>query len=394
MRKVMFVVVMVLTVTLAFGQKNVRQTASNYLKAGKLDLALESINQCIQDPTTIQDAKSWFLRGNIYLEIANTDKPEYKALDADPLTKALDSYKKAIEYDSKKEFYQDIVAKLDWQRNNYYNAAVDAYTKKNYKDAMTNFANGADVIAIAGIADTSSLLNAAYCASLANEPAAAKKYYLDLLKGNYQSPALYMSLSDVYRQEKDSVNALKYVREGIQKYPGDLRLFLAETNIYLTFEDTEKAMRNLRTAIEKDPSNPTIYFALGTIYDRITNDTAQKADVQQTAFTEAVNSYEKAISLNPEYFDATYNLGALYVNKAATIMDQANRLPFDQSDKFEVLKKEAEGFLTKAAPYLEKASELDPNDLNTLYSLKQIFARTGQTEKLKAVNEKIAKLAQ
>ena len=227
MKKILLMLVMALTVTLAFGQKNVRQTASNFLKEGKLDKALEAINQCINDPTTSADPKTWFIRGNIYLEIANTTNPTYQALDKDPLKMSLESYRKAIEFDTKKEFYEDIVAKLNWQRNNYFNAAVDAYNKKEYKAAMENFANGADVIAIANVSDTAALLNAAYCAAIAGEPAMAKKYYEDLLKGGYKSSNLFVQLSDIYRLEKDETNALRIINEGLKMYPDNLQLFLA-----------------------------------------------------------------------------------------------------------------------------------------------------------------------
>ena len=67
MKRIAFVLVLVMAVTAGFTQKAMRQTASNYLKSGELDKALEAINQCIQDPTTAQDAKTWLLRGNIYL---------------------------------------------------------------------------------------------------------------------------------------------------------------------------------------------------------------------------------------------------------------------------------------------------------------------------------------
>ena len=40
-------------------------------------------------------------------------------------------------------------------------------------------------------------------------------------------------------------------------------------------------------------------------------------------------------------------------------------------------------------PFLEKASELQPADINTLVALKQIYSRTGKTDKMKAVQEKI-----
>ncbi|MBC8321506.1 MAG: hypothetical protein H8E34_12380, partial [Bacteroidetes bacterium] len=189
MKKLAILMAMVLAVSIAFGQKNVTQTASNMLRNGKLDKALDAINQSILDPSTAQDAKTWFLRGNIYLELSNKEgklivgmkKSEVESLLGKPksvvesvfydmktelleydniyvhiddnklvgwtkykdgsshpnvedlqsvnLTYSLESYKKAMEYDTKKKFYEDILAKLNWQRNNLYNQAVDAYNQ-------------------------------------------------------------------------------------------------------------------------------------------------------------------------------------------------------------------------------------------------------------------------
>jgi hypothetical protein len=389
MKKLLLIFVLLLTITFSFGQKNVRQTASNFLKEGKLDKALEAINQCIQDPSTATDAKAWFIRGNIYLEIANSTEDKYKGLDPNALQQALESYKKATEYDQKKEYAEDIFAKVNWQRNNYYNLAVDNYNKKNYEQAMMAFENGANAFASINVQDTVSLFYAAACAGLANNTVKAKQYYIELLKQGAKSPTIYISLSDIYRQEKDSSSALKIIRAGQKLYSNDLRLFLTETNIYLTFGDTEKALNNLKLASEKDTMNQTVFFALGTIYDNISNDTLKSAKEREEAFNLAIDSYNYAIKLSPGYFEPNYNIGALYVNKAASINDQANKLPLDADAEYKKLKTEADGYLEKATPYLEKASELMPNDIQTLYSLKQIYSRMNKTDKLKAVNDKI-----
>ena len=392
MKKLALIMVLVASVTMVFGQKNVRQSASNYLKSGKLDKALESINACILDPSTATDAKAWLIRGNVYLEIANTKDENYKKLEINPLTKALESYKKAIEYDPKKEYYDEIVGKLNMQRNNYYNAAVDNYNNKLYKDAMINFSKSAEVLEMAGISDTTSMLNSAACATLANEKEGAKEQYLKLIKSNYKSVSVFIALSDIYRLDKDSANALKYVKMGQKIYPSDQRIFLAETNIYLTFNNTDKALKNLKEAMAKDSTNYSVAFALVTIYDNLSNDTLQKPAFRQQAFDNAIASYKHSIKLNPEYFEGSYNLGALYVNKAASINEQAAKLPLDATAEYDKLMKEANNYLALALPYLEKAIALQPNDANTLYTLKQIYTRTNQPEKVKEVQHKIANL--
>jgi Tfp pilus assembly protein PilF len=392
MKRFVLLMVFMTAIIAGFAQKSMRQTASNYLKAGELDKAVESINQCIQDPSTAQDSRAWFIRGNIYLEIANSKEEKYKSLDPDPISQALASYRKAVEFDTKKEYTEDIFQKLNWQRNNFFNQAVDAYNKKQFKDAMIAFERGATTLAIINIPDTLSLFYAAACAGLANEKGKAKEYYAQLIKLNYNSPAVYLALSDLYRGERDSTNALKVIREGQKRYPNDLKILLGETNVYLTFMNTEKALRNLKVAIAKDSTNPTVFFALGTIYDNLSNDTLKSESYRSENFEMAINAYHSALKLYPDYFDANYNLGAMYVNKAASINDVANKLPLDAEAEYTKLKAEADKYLEQATPYLEKATELEPTDLNTLYSLKQIYARENKIDKLREVNARLEAL--
>ncbi len=397
MKKSVMILVMVFAAALGFGQKNVRQTASNFLKEGKLDKALEAINQCVQDPSTATDSKSWLIRGNVYMEIANSQDEKYKSLDPNPFPKALESYKKALEVDpkkemQKKEYYGDIAVRIDNQYKGLFDNAIASYNKKDFKGAMENFGRSAEVLEVIGMTDTLSLLNAALCAGMANDRGAAKGYYLKLLQGNYKSPSLYSSLSDIYLKEKDSANAFRYIRMGLKQYPTNMGLFNSEINIYLTYNIVDKAMSNLNIAMNKDTANYSIPFALGTLYDNMANDTARPAQKRAEAFTEAEKSYKKALKLKADYFDAAFNLGALNLNKASDILVKANNLPPDAVAEFDKMKKEADSYLEKAMPYLEKALELQPTDLNSMNALRQIYTRLNMADKKKAIQEKINNL--
>ncbi|MEI6883369.1 MAG: hypothetical protein WCO02_02680 [Bacteroidota bacterium] len=389
MKRIVLMVLMVVSISLAFGQKAMRQTASNYLKEGKLDKALESINQCIQDPSTAQDAKAWFIRGNIFSEIAISKDEKYKALDAEPLAKALESYKKATEYDTKKEYAEDIFLKVKWQRDQYFNQAVDAYGKKDFKGAMLSFDRSYAALAAISIPDTLSLFYAATCASLANDKEQAKKYYINLLKLKAKSVVIYSSLSDLYRVDKDSSAALAVLREGQKMYPGNMQLFLAETNIYLTFNNTEKALRYLRAATEKDTANPSIYYALGNIYSKLADDTTRTPEMREQMFGLSETSYKRAIQLKPDYFDPVFNLSALYVNKALVYDDKAKNLPLSAEAEYKTLRAQADKYLEAAIPYLKRANELQPTDETTLTSLLQIYIRMQKPEDVKATREKL-----
>ena len=73
-----------------------------------MDQAKEAIDEAVQNEKTIGDAKAWFYRGNIYLDIANSTDEKFRALDPDPLAVAYESYQRATQLDSKGEYKIDI----------------------------------------------------------------------------------------------------------------------------------------------------------------------------------------------------------------------------------------------------------------------------------------------
>lgn len=100
---------------------------------------------------------------------------------------------------------------------------------------------------------------------------------------------------------------------------------------------------------------------------------------------------KKSLELDPEFFDSNYNLGALYVNKAITITEEANALPLNEEKKYNELKEQSDELLEKSLPYLEKADELNPNDIYVLRTLRDIYARLNQLDKLREIEKKIDK---
>ena len=80
MKKIILMGIFAITVVFATAQTSNRTSAFNYLKKGKLDKAVEYIEPTTTHEKTMNEAKTWFFRGNIYLAIANSDNPEYKKL--------------------------------------------------------------------------------------------------------------------------------------------------------------------------------------------------------------------------------------------------------------------------------------------------------------------------
>jgi len=102
-----------------------------------------------------------------------------------------------------------------------------------------------------------------------------------------------------------------------------------------------------------------------------------------------IQTYEKAVELNPEYHDAYYNLGAVYFNQAVVKVTQMNELDINDQTNYDRLKGESDVLFKQSLPSLEKAMELKAEDKNTLIALSEIYARLNMFDKLKAVKAKM-----
>jgi len=377
MRKIAVSILIVMAAYIANAQRSKVVSAFNYLKYGKLDKAKEAIDQAITNPKTMEEAKAWYYYGNIYLSIQLTEDEKYKSLDPDALDKAYDGYLKALQYDTKKEYSSDINDRVLVCAEQFYNKGVNKYNAEKYAEAVKSFDKSATINKNLGKIDSLATFNAALCAELSGGSKEAKQKYLQLIEWNYNQPAIYSSLSEILKAEGDTAQALNYLQMGRKRYPDNFNLLIGETNIYLAAGEKAKALDLLKLALTKDDTNPTIFFAVGTNYDQMGN------------FEEAEKAYLKAIELKQDYFDANYNLGALYVNKAIEIMDKANALPLNEEKQYAQLKIDADALLVKSIPFLERADSLQPNDQYTMRTLKDIYTRLGMIDKLKSINEKI-----
>ena len=100
------------------------------------------------------------------------------------------------------------------------------------------------------------------------------------------------------------------------------------------------------------------------------------------------------MGVKADYFDANYNLGALYFNQAVQGINAANdmwkpRMTKAESAAQKQLEDDAKALFGTAKPFLEKAHEVDADDLETMRSLRDIYARTGDDDKMLELSTKI-----
>lgn len=334
-------------------------------RTGLLDKARADIDKAIVNEKTSIKAKTWFTRGEIYQGML--ESPIYsKQLQAgEGLQKAFESFNKTIELDTKTgEFGKQAVTKMDNLYGRAFNDAVTSYNAKDYDKAIASYKLASQIKP----QDTTAVLYSAYASEAKQDFPAAKASYNQLLAMNYKSVTLYSRLFQMAKQENNQAEAAKILQQALLAYPTNKGFMLEDLNMSLAGGKGEDALGKINKSIAADPSNSNLYAVRGSMYD------------QQKKTELAVADYKKAVELDPKNFDAQFNLGVYNYNKAADFYTKASKMDL-KTYQISGKKSEVEGkrFFEAAVPYFERALELQPNDRNTLTSLKKIYFRLGRT---------------
>ncbi|MBI9033718.1 MAG: hypothetical protein JEZ03_04540 [Bacteroidales bacterium] len=405
MKRLVFILTLVLSISMVNAQKNKVQSASNYNKQGKYEKAKIAIDLATEHPKSMNEAKTWYVRGLVYLNISLSQDETVKSLSSNPEEIAVEAFNKASELDDKNMYMINITQNLSILSQQIFNIAVEDYKAKHYSAAIEGFDNAYAVGEKLNQVDTTSFYYAGLCAQFGLEKNLADtisegteefkakmlESYTKLIEWDYKSSSIYVGLSNLARDAGDTLKALEVIQKGRVAMPSDFTVLITETNLFLSLNKTNEALNNLKLALEADRENPTIQFAVGAQYDQMSSAAADSAEKRQYR-DQALVAYKEAIALKPDYFSPIYNSGALLVNIAADYIEYANTLPMSQTKKYDAKIEEANAFLAEAQPFLETAHEMDPLDRNTMISLREIYTRLKVYDKLKDINTKLKEL--
>ena len=352
------------------GQKQV-VSAFNANKTGDFASAASYIDEAITIEKAALKDKTWRYRGEIYLNIAQDSALSLAYPQA--LWTARDSYKKAQELDVKESYKREIIIGLGLVQTTAGNQGISDYSLESFGPAARKFDLSAEVAGMFDVLDTMAIFNAALCYEKSNEIDSAVARYKTCGASGYQVPNVYLFAANILREAGRTEDALKELQDARVQFPREQSLIIEELNIYLEAEDYERAENNLKLAAEGDPNNEILWFSLGSVYDNL-----DKTEM-------AAEAYLKAISIKGDYFDANYNLGAMYFNQAVEGINAANDMWKPRMSKAETaeqlsIEELAKGKFLSGRPYLEAAHAANTEDLDTIRSLRDIYARTGQDD--------------
>lgn len=386
----MILLAVLLTANVMMAQKKDRTDAYMYNKNGQYEKAMTSIEKCVNHEQFLgmkpnDQAQAWLYRAAIYQNIIQSSDEALRAKAPNALEVVYESLMNCMKNpefleDNKQEIYQRVGNVM----NTYYTKGADDYNAGKFTDAAPMFKKAYDIAKSLGSPDANDMMNLAATSALrAGDYNTALGYFTELKDNGVEGVDVYRHLAACYNGLGNAEQAMAMINAGLEKNPGDANLILEKVNAYLKEGKGAEAVEDLNRLHELDPENAQLLFVLGTIYGDENN-----KDVYDT--DKAKQFYEQALAINPDYYDATYNIGVLYTTMANKYIEQANEITgFSKAEQeqYNNLIEQGNELLRAGLPYLKSAYDAQPSD-DVKNVLRSIYVKLNMMEEAKALDEK------
>jgi len=375
------------SVSVCNAQSSNIQAANNWLKDNNIAKAKAAIDQAYENPSTNNDTKMWYYRGQVYLAIYR-DTGEVGRSEPDAPEKAAISFLNVIKADnghySSAAFTVDDAYNQVWKTGVALSKRADKALKDSdlvraerfYKLIFDVLPHDKENNLNRNNITTESINRNLYLVAVKKHDNEMAKLYLQkLIDVKFNEANIYIYMSNIYLAEKDTAKALTYIDMGRNRFEENQRLIDEEIRIYYAMHKTDVLIDKLSKAIESSPDNEVLYCIRGGIYKMHGEKEKAKAD------------YQKAVEIKPDYADANFNLGAFYYNEANEKLSAAASIK--NADQYARAKAEAEAIYLKAVPYYEKAHQADPKDRATMQQLKQLYFRQNDMDKYNKIKTEL-----
>lgn len=201
----------------------------------------------------------------------------------------------------------------------------------------------------------------------------ALKSFKQALKFGYNKKHVYDYALGVAAALNSSDDIVALAQEAYPIYGSeDPKYLLLMINGKIEAKQFDEARSMLNEAIAAQPDNGQLYFALGILEENLDNMDA------------AIEDYKKAVTLDPTIAQAQYYAGRAICNVAYAIDDKAGQGTAEEYNK--VRQEQVNPMFKEASVYLEKAYELDPENMrDALIYLKNVYYNVNDEANLNRV---------
>ncbi|HMQ00336.1 MAG TPA: tetratricopeptide repeat protein, partial [Cyclobacteriaceae bacterium] len=254
-------------------------------------------------------------------------------------------------------------------------SGVDAYQFDDLEGAYSNFVK----CTLVKPEDTTGYFYASLAAEMLDKPDHAYDLIKDYFKTGGKSIDGYQSLIRFYQNKEDYDNALATLEKAKKIYPGNRDLPKQEIDIYIKTNRVTEARDKLAEEVRAEPDNAVLTFALGQLNETLGDLEAAK------------KNYSDALKLDPSFYDAAYNLGALYFNDALKVRNEMNRLGNTAADKKKA--QELDKVLVQkykdTLPHWQRLEKMKGDECIVLLTLSNIYYQLGMDREERAMQQKI-----
>jgi len=205
---------------------------------------------------------------------------------------------------------------------------------------------------------------------------------------------LYYFLFHCYYGQKDAdkeniIKAKNTLLDGIAKFPKNERILDGLMQLYTSEDgvgDPADLVDLIDKALAETPDNPDLWFGRGRVFFKLKN------------FDECIVSFQKINELKPNDYDTNFYLGYFNIAKGDDMNKEFNSKSdsYSSTEEYNADKDKVTAAYMKAVPYLEKALELRPDNVDCAQYLKELCFRLrneeGMTDKYNKYNAIYKKL--
>lgn len=230
------------------------------------------------------------------------------------------------------------------------------------------------------------------------------KSYQDLMKLQPDSLSNYLMLAEHYKIKEQLEKSTALLAEANQKFPNNARVLSEMAIAYDYMGKSEEAFKTYEQALVAKPDDKDLRFNYGRLF-LLRAEAAGKASPIDHAtvaggFTSAIEQFTKVLESEPEDFDANYNVGVSYLKIGEDLDKQIREMDDEASKKkqkvdaakVEALRNKGKEHFGAAIPFLEKATQLKPDQAPVWFNLGVGYTRVNTTEKAKAAFAKAEEL--
>ncbi|MDR2912008.1 MAG: tetratricopeptide repeat protein [Alistipes sp.] len=286
-------------------------------------------------------------------------------VDPAALSKAYDAYDKAYTMDAKSA--KKVGAGMDNIHARGFENGSAYYSLGEFVKSADNFrmAYRASAHATAAAVDTMSLYYAGMAAANGEDYAAAKSDLDQALNMGYEhdGETYYMKFLAQYNLgEKES--SLATLQQGLARFPGNENIIDMMVRYYAENDgDVTSIIPIVEAAIAQNPTNPSLYQGLARVYDKL----GQSDD--------AIATIRKVVELTPEDFLSNYLEGYFIVKKGDAEAQALGSKSFTNAGEYQAALAGVNNVFREAVAPLEKAYEINPEQLATVELLKNLTFR-------------------